>query len=439
MGFQTGLSGLNAASKNLDVIGNNVANSSTVGFKSGQAQFADVFAASLSGGGASQIGIGTKLSTVAQQFTQGNITSTNNPLDVAINGKGFFVLGNGGAQTYSRNGQFQLDKNGNIVTSNGLKLQGYQVDSNGVVTGAMGSLLISTASQPPEPTGGAAQYAATPVTYSSGTGVKIVVNLDSRSTPIDSTATPFSPTNPASYTKSTSFQIFDSLGNAHTLTEYFVAGGAVPATPGTWNVYATVDGTQTGVTPQGSPLLFDTSGKLVAATVPFQVAVDLDAVAGAQTTPTTNNAAQTLSFNVDFTNSTQFGSLYAITSATQDGYAPGELASFNIGQDGTLQGRYTNGQARNMGQLALANFANPQGLQQLGDNQWAESPGSGAALLGQPGSAGLGVLQSSATEDSNVDLTAELVNMIVAQRAYQANAQTIKTQDAIQQTLMNLR
>lgn len=432
MGFQTGLSGLNAASKNLDVIGNNVANSGTVGFKLGQAQFADVFAASLNGGGASQIGIGTKLATVAQQFTQGNITSTNNPLDVAINGKGFFVLGNSGALTYSRNGQFQLDKDGYIVTSGGLKLQGYQVDPiNNTVTGAMGDLLISTASQPPQVTGNGVLGA--------GTGVKMVMNLDSRAA-VPLTAV-FSPSDPSSYTKSTSIQIYDSLGNAHTLTEYFVA----TATAGTWDVHVTVDGTaEANVANSPFQLAFDTSGKLttampVAPAISINlvgVATDLSTLTG---TTVVNKAVTPLTFDMSFTDSTQFGSLFAVTAATQDGYAAGELAGFNIGQDGTLQGRYTNGQTRIMGQLALANFANPQGLQSLGDNQWAESPGSGAALMGSPGSAGLGVLQSSATEDSNVDLTAELVNMIVAQRAYQANAQTIKTQDAIQQTLMNLR
>lgn len=425
MGFQTGLSGLNAAAKNLDVIGNNVANSGTVGFKSGQAQFSDVFAASLTGGGASQIGIGTKLATVAQQFTQGNITATNNSLDVAINGKGFFVLSNSGAATYTRNGQFQLDKNGSIVTSGGLNVQGYQVDANGVVTGALGDLVISTASQPPQITGGVLQA------FTGGTGVNMVMNLDSRST-VPVTAI-FSPSDPTSYTRSTSLQVYDSLGNAHTLTQYFVA----TSTPGTWDLHATIDGnTPVSFPVVPTPLTFNTSGQLTTV-MPLQMTIDLDAAATAN--GTINNASQYILSNLDFTGSSQYGSPFGVTSATQDGYAAGELAGFNIGQDGVLQGRYTNGQTRTLGMVALANFANPQGLKSLGDNQWSESPDSGSALLGQPGAAGLGVLQSSATEDSNVDLTQELVNMIVAQRAYQANAQTIKTQDAIQQTLMNLR
>ncbi|BCB26712.1 flagellar hook protein FlgE [Sulfurimicrobium lacus] len=437
MSFQTGLSGLNAASKNLDVIGHNVANSGTVGFKGAQAQFADVFAASLSGGGASQVGIGTRLANVAQQFTQGNITATNNPLDLAINGAGFFQLSQAGATTYSRNGQFQLDKDNFVVTNGGQRLQGYQVDANNVVTGALGDMMISTASQPPQMTGQGGTVL--------GTGAQIQLNLDSRATIPATIASGgvFSPSDTASYNKSTSFQVYDSLGNAHTLALYFGYTG-VAAGNAQWTVNARVDGVPT-VAPvfSTSPavLSFGTSGKLVSPTAgaPLNITIDLAATGLAQTPPVVNNAAASLQFNLDFSGSTQFGSAFGVSALTQDGYTAGELAGFSFGKDGTLQGRYTNGQARTLGQVALADFANPQGLQQLGDNQWAESPNSGAALLGAPGSAGLGLMQSSATEDSNVDLTAELVNMIVAQRAYQANAQTIKTQDAIQQTLINLR
>ena len=426
MGFQTGLSGLNASSKNLDVIGHNVANSGTVGFKASQAQFADVFAASLSGGGASQVGIGSKLSNVAQQFTQGNITVTNNPLDMAINGGGFFQLSQDGAPTYTRNGQFQLDKDNFIVASGGQRLQGFQVDAENNVTGASGDLKISTATISPQPTGVDGSLAL-------GTGAKIGLNLDSRS-PVPATAV-FSSNDTTSYNSTTSFQVYDSLGNAHTLSLYFGSAGG-----GVWNVNARVDGepTTVPVISPGTQLAFDTSGKLTTA-MPLSIDIDLTATGLAQVPPVINNAAQNLEFNLDFTGSTQFGSAFGVNTLTQDGYAPGELAGFGIGIDGTLQGRYTNGQTKTLGQVALANFANPQGLQQLGDNQWSESPSSGSALVGTPGTSGLGLLQSSATEDSNVDLTAELVNMIVAQRAYQANAQTIKTQDAIQQTLINLR
>lgn len=273
-----------------------------------------------------------------------------------------------------------------------------------------------------------------------GTGARIGLNLDSRSAPIDPIAIPFDPAVTSSYNNSTSFQVYDSRGNAHTLSLYFSA----TATTGEVNVYASIDGDVTsfpGLSP--SQLLFDTSGTLQVPKT-LVINIDLDAVAADLTlqdpaNPKSNNAEPTLIFNIDFTGSTQFGSAFGVNSLRQDGYAPGELAGFGIGSDGVLQGRYTNGQTKTLGQVALANFANPQGLQQLGDNQWAVSPDSGEALVGVPGASGMGLLQSSSTEDSNVDLTAELVNMIVAQRAYQANAQTIKTQDAIQQTLMNLR
>lgn len=431
MGFQTGLSGLNASSKNLEVIGNNVANASTVGFKTSQAQFADVFAASLAGSGASQVGIGTKLSTVAQQFTQGNISVSNNTLDVAINGKGFFVLSNNGAQTYSRNGQFQLDKEGYIVTSGGLNLQGYQVDSTGGVTGALGDLRLNTADIPPNPTA-----IASPL-----------VNLDSRSTvptggafPATLTAvvpatTPPTYVQPTTdmYNSSTSTTIFDSLGNPHVATLFFSKSAAA----GTWDVHGIVDGGSYngGDVLAFDQLVFDTSGNLTSPAGPpiglgTAQTIGWDATMGV-------DVAQT--FNLNFNGSTQFGSPFGVNALTQDGYASGRLAGFSIGSDGLVQGRYTNGQTNTLGQVALANFANPQGLQPMGDNQWAENPASGQALIGAPGTSSLGVLQSGAVEESNVDLTAELVAMIVAQRAYQANAQTIKTQDAVLQTLVNLR
>ena len=432
MGFQTGLSGLNASSKNLDVIGNNVANSSTVGFKTSQAQFADVFAASLAGAGASQVGIGTKVATVAQQFTQGNISVSNNTMDVAINGRGFFVLNNNGASTYTRNGQFQLDKDGYIVSSGGLNLTGFQVDSAGNVTGAMGDLQLNTADIPPNPT----------------TLALPVVNLDSRMTVPTGAAFPANisvvpATVPATYTQptadmynsSTSTTIYDSLGNPHVATLYFIKTTAVAPAVANWDVRGIVDGgsSNAGAVLNFGSLGFSSSGDLV---TPLGPPVGLTATPAIGWTDP-GVAAQNLGLN--FNGTTQFGSPFGVNALTQDGYASGRLAGFNIGSDGLVQGRYTNGQVNTLGQIALANFANPQGLQPLGDNQWTESPASGQALIGAPGTSSLGVLQSGAVEESNVDLTAELVNMIVAQRAYQANAQTIKTQDAVLQTLVNLR
>lgn len=405
MSFQQGLSGLNAAAKNLDVIGNNVANSGTVGFKQSQAQFADVYANSLTGAGGANVGIGTKVAQVSQQFTQGNITATNNPLDMAINGGGFFRMDNNGEATYQRNGQFQLDRMGFIVNPTGAKLTGYTANASGtLLTGAPSPLSISTADLMPQIT----------------SEVNAVLNLDSGS--VEPTTTPFDMTDPTTFNNSTAVSVYDSLGNAHTLQTFYVKSA-----PGTWEVHASLDGDAASLT---GTLSFDTNGLIdtTATTLPFSVG---------PLTPGTG--AADLSFDLDFTGSTQFGSAFSVNTLNQDGYTSGRLAGFDIGADGTILGRYTNGQSAVLGQVVLANFANPNGLQQLGNNMWAETSTSGNPLIGVPSSGSLGVLQSSAVEDSNVDLTAELVNMITAQRVYQANAQTIKAQDAVMQTLVNLR
>lgn len=407
MSFQQGLSGLNAASKTLEVIGNNVSNANTVGFKQSRAEFADVYANSLTGGGASQIGIGTNLANVSQQYTQGNITSTSNTLDIAINGGGFFRMSNNGAVTYSRNGQFQMDKFGYIVDAENKRLTGYTADANGVLsTGAPSEININTADLQP----------------SASTEYKGVVNLDSRKTALP--AAGFDPSDPTTYHNSTAVTVFDSLGNEHTVQNFFVK-----TAPGTWSVFTTADGISTPALP-ASTATMSFSGTGVAPTI-------------APATPTVNFApttgANAVALTMDFAGSTQFGSNFSINSLSQDGFTSGRLASFNTGKDGTIVGRYTNGQSKTLGQVVLANFVNPNGLQSLGGNAWVESADSGVPLIGTPNTGSMGVLQSSAVEDSNVDLTAELVNMITAQRVYQANAQTIKTQDQVLQTLVNLR
>ncbi len=402
MSFQQGLSGLNAAAKNLDVIGNNVANSGTVGFKQSQTQFADVYANSLTGAGGSQVGIGVQLATVAQQFTQGNITSTNNPLDIAINGGGFFRMDTNGEINYQRNGQFQLDRNGYIVSSSGSYLTGYTANASGVLsTGAPAPLFINTTDLPPQVTG----------------DITSVLNLDSTKSALP--AAGFNMNDPTTFHNSTSVSIYDSLGNAHTLQTYYVKTAA-----GAWSVFGSVDGAAS--TAVGT-LNFGTDGALTTA-MPLTTSVAV-----------TTGAATPFNVNIDFTGTTQFGSAFSVNKLTQDGYTSGRLAGFSVGDDGVIQGRYTNGQSAVLGQVVLASFANPNGLQPLGNNMWAETATSGAPLVGPPDTGSLGVLQSSAVEDSNVDLTAELVNMITAQRVYQANAQTIKAQDAVLQTLVNLR
>ena len=431
MGFQQGLSGLNAASKNLETIGNNVSNSNTVGFKGSQAQFADMYANALNGASAVQIGIGTQLTRVAQQFTQGNLSSSNNSLDLAINGNGFFRLDTNGAVSYSRNGQFQLDKDGFIINGSGSKLSGYAANANGVVQSATPvPLQIDTSALAPQAT----------------TELDMKVNLDSRSKvpagPALSFGGAFGTTapDPTSYTNSNSATIYDSLGNPHVLQLYYAA----TATPGSWNVYASCDSVAFNDDNPIGTLQFDTNGRLdtTATTVPLSLSIDLDSVATALTTATTtitNSATTPLDFVLDFTGTTQFGANFSTDTQTQDGFAAGNLSGFSVSGDGTIVGRYTNGQSTTLGQVALANFKNPNGLQNLGNNMWAETAASGQPLVGTPGSGNLGELQASAVEESNVDLTAELVNMITAQRVYQANAQTIKTQDQVLQTLVNLR
>jgi len=536
MSFTQGLSGLNAAAKGLEVVGNNVANASTVGFKGSQAQFGDVFAAALSGAGSAQIGIGAKLLTVAQQFTQGNISTTNNTLDMAINGPGFFVLDNGHGVGYSRNGQFQLDKNGFIVSSAGHKLQGYQIDpTTGKPTaGAPTALTIPTAVASAGATGASTGVAVK--------GIVTTMNLDSRALP--STAA-FNPVDPTTFYQATPATTYDSKGVAQNTTMYYVkqsinlgGAGATPLAAGTIansaavppittvtlpaptagltvgqpivgagfptgtvissligpagaNTGFTTSNAYTGATAGGPPAL-NTAPATVIADVPntwkvFTTVTDpttgaalfpLPApAAGAWTangilsflpngrfasflpnaaavapvppatgpTPTstsisfTPSGAATETIPFDFTASTQFGALFGVTSLTQDGFTSGNLSGFNISPDGIILGRYSNGISKPLGQVALATFPNMQGLQPLGDNEWAQSSASGQPAVNAPGSGNNGVLQTSSTEDSNVDLTAELVNMITAQRVYQANAQTIKTQDAVMQTLVNLR
>ena len=404
MSFQQGLSGLNAAAKNLDVIGNNVSNSSTIGFKGSGAEFSDVFANTAAGGGGTSVGIGTSVSTVLQTFSQGNIEVTSNPLDLAINGQGFYRMSTNGTITYSRNGQFQLDKNGYIVNSQGQNLTGYPASSNGtgVTTASPTNLQVSNADQAPN----------------ASTSASVGANFDSRSTAL--TAAGFNMTNPATYHGATSMSVYDTLGNPHTLSMYFVKTAA-----NNWSVFAANDGTQVGTGAVGT-VSFTSSGAVSSAPA---ISLNLPVTSGAA------NIAMTL----DLSSSTQFGSVFGVNSMSQDGYGSGKLTGFSVAGDGQITARYSNGQSRVQGQVVLSNFTNPQGLQPLGSNQWAETSASGGPLTGAPSSGNLGALQSGALESANVDLTAELVDMITAQRVYQANAQTIKTQDSVLQTLVNLR
>ena len=419
MSFQQGLSGLNASSKNLEVIGNNVANANTIGSKSSRAEFGDMYASAMSG---NNIGIGVNLQAVTQQFTQGNITTTSSPLDIAINGQGFFEVTNGSQTLYTRNGQFQADKDGFIVNNAGMKLVGYPASTDGTIQpGAASALQLPTAGVDPQAT----------------SKIDIEMNLDSRkaTTAPAATVTPqidFS--DATTYNDATSVTVFDAKGQDVALTYYFQKSAT-----DTWNVYATANGTSVNVDASGNPLPV--------------TSISYPANGGTPTSPTgtvalnipasTNAAgATTLAISgiaLDLTKTSQFGSVFGVTSMSQDGYAAGQLTGVTIEESGIVTATYSNGQSKPAGQLELATFRNPQGLNPLGGNMWARSYASGDPTVGSPGSANFGKLQAGAHEESNVDLTGELVNMITAQRVYQANAQTIKTQDQVLQTLVNLR
>lgn len=450
MAFQQGLSGLGASSRALDVISSNVANSSTVGFKASSTVFADSFAAAMGGGITNlQVGMGGNTLAVRQTFTQGATTSTNNPLDMAIGGNGFFQIERtNGTTAYTRNGQFDLDKDGYIVSALGERLMGYQsVNADGSVS-FLGSTTPRPILVPPNGIGAKA-------TGDGGLGDPVVIrgNLDSAAVApqraavvgppaIPAVVNPFDQTDPTSYNFTTSAAVYDSLGNQHSLGMYFVK--LDPATDANkWDVHITFDGE--GLVAPDTPAL---AAGTPAATIEFDpssgtfntVATGTDnPIAVSVATATLGTGAVPLAFDLDLSNFTQRRSSSAVFEITQDGSPPGEIASVSVSTDGIVQGRYTNGETRDLGQVILATFRNPNGLASVGDNLWAETIDSGQAALAGPGSGLNGTIGAGRIEESNVDMSAELVNMIIQQRNYQANAQSIKTQDQILQTLINLR
>jgi flagellar hook protein FlgE len=517
--FQQGLSGLNAASKSLDVIGNNIANASTVGFKSSQAQFADLYANSLNGVSGNNPGIGVTTAKLAQQFTQGNIETSSNPLDVSINGGGFFREVVNGAVQYSRNGQFHEDNTHTLVNAQGAQLTGYLSNAAGVIQlGAPVPLTLDKSDLTPVQT----------------TEANFQLNLSSAEK-VPATI-PFDAGDPTSYNKQTVLNVYDSLGTSHIMTSYYVKTDA-----NTWDVYAaadnkeivsasvaaainsdqtvidartaynnevratppdpaliataaatyataaytamttaasvppaaasqaqldaltaaytaldpTVSGQITGMSPDEinsklaaaitvpavkvGTLLFTKSGALdeqamalmtPAQTLPFQISLPIFPDTGAQ---------EPMIVATTFDKTTQYGSVTNDLGSTQNGYSAGSWQRYAIDENGVILGQYSNGKSRPMGQIAMANFSSVDGLTPLGNNAWAESSSSGPPTVGVPNAGSMGSLRASSVETSNTDLTAELVNMITAQRVYQANAQTIKTEDSILQTLVNLR
>ncbi|MGE8657316.1 MAG: flagellar hook-basal body complex protein [Achromobacter sp.] len=489
MGFGQGLSGLNAAAQNLDVIGNNIANSGTVGFKSSTASFADVYASS-------RVGLGTKVSAITQRFTVGTVNGGGGEYDIAIDGaKGMFrVTDQSGAVMYTRNGEFLVDKNNFIVNAQGYRLTGYpaggiganpvelqlptanvapkattsattvaNLDANAKViyqvdtvtspavpgsvtlggvaytfTKAAGGALTWAPGNPP-----AGVYGTAPDTVTiDATGQVTAGNLNVIPGFVDFTAAvtevgkPFDPKVTTSYTNASPMTVYDSLGNSHQVMQYFVKRAADAAGNSVYDVYYTIDGQAMAPTTEaagvwGNPTQF-TFNKAGAMTSANTVNLTF-ATPGGNTTP-----ADPLAIAINYTGTTQYGSAYALKNQP-DGYTSGEFSGINVGADGSLVAQYTNGQTSIVGTIVLADFANLQGLQPVGNNAWKETASSGQPILGQPGNNGLSKVVGQATESSNVDMSKELVNMIIAQRTYQANSQTIKTQDEIMQVLMNLK
>ncbi len=405
MPFAIALSGLNAASADLGVTANNVANVNTTGFKQSRAQFAEVFAVGTQSVSSSAAGSGVRLSTISQQFTQGNIDFTDNALDLAIAGEGFFVLSDNGSRSYSRAGAFGVDNQGNVVNAQGLRLQAYPFAGNGLFnTGTPQDLQLTTGANPPQ------------ATTQAVLGLNLPANAAVPANPV------FDPLDPSSFNHTTSVTVYDSLGAAHTETTYFIKDAA----PNTWNTQVEIDGTPVA---GAVPIVFNNDGTLQS---PAGGLMPL-----ASYTPTTG--AADISMSLDFGSATQFGNAFGVNSLSQDGFTTGRLTGVSVDAEGVVFARFTNGQSTSLGKLALANFVNQQGLQQLGDTNWGESFSSGDALLGEAGTASFGDIQSGALEASNVDLTAQLVQMITAQRNFQANAQMIETADTVTQTVINIR
>lgn len=403
MAFNTSISGLQAAQKDMGVISNNIANVGTTGFKRSDSLFAELYTASLGGAG-TQPGSGVTLERIRSDFGQGSFEFTSSQLDLAIDGNGLFVLQNGPETLYTRAGAFRLDNDGFVVTESGANLQGYGADDNGQINTALGNLQITNALLAQKPT--------EEITFNG--------NLDSRATA--PTTAPFDATDPETYNFTSTTTVYDSAGAAHQVTLYF-AKDATAANQ--YNVTASIDDV---VQPETAALVFDNAGVLDATSV---TALNL-----ASYTPANANAQP---INVDFSTISGYGANSATSGVTQDGYAAGQLAGFEFDRTGVAYATYTNGETRAVGQVALATFTNPSGLQSAGKTNFAESSTSGVASIGTPDSGARGIIRPSALESANVDLTVELLALIEAQRNFQSNAQAIQNANDASQAILQLR
>ena len=399
----TAVTGLSSYGNAMGVIGNNIANVGTAGFKSSRATFSDLISTSLAGGsGGDQIGLGVFLNDIQRNFSQGSVTTTGNTFDLAIDGNGFYLMKDAaGASFYSRAGQFKVDNQGRVVDAEGFLLQGYQADTSGNITNTISNITLSTTAFAPQATSTA----------------DIVANLDANAT-VPTGA--FSVTDPTTYNFSTGVTFYDSLGNAHQLQLYFVK----TSTARTWDLYSRVD---SGAASAQTDLVFSAAGTLTSGGTQ---AMSLT-IGGGATTPQT--------VTVDFTGMTQYGSPSGVISQVQNGYASGTLERISVDKDGRVVAQFTNGQTQAMAQVVLNRFTNPDGLVNVGGNHFLESVESGAALAGAPRTNGLGSIVSGAVEQSNVDLGKEFVDMIITQRAFQAYSRAITTSDELLQELVNLK
>ncbi|BDM21644.1 MULTISPECIES: flagellar hook protein FlgE [Pseudomonas] len=447
MSFNIGLSGLYAANKQLDVTGNNIANVNTTGFKSSRAEFADVYAgANRLGVGKNQVGNGVRLAAVSQQFTQGDVNNTGNVLDMGIQGQGYFVLSDNGSMVYTRAGAFQTSKDNYVVTSDGLRLQGYAADANGnIKKGVLTDLQIDTSALQPKATSLIDQG----------------INLNSSATSIPLPSTPpvageivFDPTDDTSYTKSFSTKIYDSQGNEHTMEQFYRKTDT-----NQWTMYTLVDGRNpmdpSSTTPLTGAISFNSDGSVASMTTDttglptgaewsvtnntFTLKGWIPATQDASGNWIANGSTEsTDGLRLSMNSTTSYNTETARMSQSQDGYATGILSSLSIDSTGVMFASFSNQQSRAIGQVALASFANDQGLQQIGGTRWTETYSSGIPGIDAPKTGTLGSVESNSLENSNVNLTQELVELIKAQSNYQANAKTISTESTIMQTIIQM-
>jgi flagellar hook protein FlgE len=420
----TAVSGMSANGDSLSVIGDNIANQNTIGFKASDVSFGDILSQSMTGGtGASQIGRGVQMTGVSPLFTQGSFQTSSNGLDLAIDGNGFFMVADPttAARSYTRAGQFSLDKDGNIVNPDGLRLQGYLANPIGTITGTIGDMAVAAVQNPAIQTANA----------------DITVNIDASATAaaawtyVGGTATPPAA---AQYNSTNTVTVYDSQGGAHAVNVYYAKTAA-----NAWTAhYVYTD--STGVYQQAATtqnLTFNTSGALAADNQAATAFVWGGGVANGAITFNYGTSIAEGGTGLDGT--TQFNSPFAVLNMVQDGYAAGSLKNILVGQDGIITGVFTNGQTRAIGQVALATFIAPTELTKQGRNLYAESFASGQPIIGGPNTSGLGKVDSNSLELSNVDLANEFVKMIAAQRAFEANSKIITTTDSLLQTLTNLR